>query len=178
MTSAAATSPSTRATPRSVSTGRPSAVKTMLPGERSPWTTPLRVRVGQRGGDRRDGRDHLPRPQPSAAGEQRGEAAALQQFEDERNARGSAAARLVHDLDQPDQVRMVELAEQRRLARLPLGVAVDQHLDGDGRSTAPRDGAPHLAGPTAPEQRLEDVPGDDGRVGGAGRIGCGHDRER
>ncbi len=40
VTSAAAVSPMIRPTPRSVSTGRPSAVNTMLPGDRSPWTTP------------------------------------------------------------------------------------------------------------------------------------------
>ena len=37
---------------------------------------------------------------------------------------------------------MVELTQQCRLARLPLGVAVHEHLDRDGRPTAPRDGAP------------------------------------
>ena len=138
---------------------------------------PVSVRVGQRGGDRRDRRDHLPRPQPTAAGEQCGEAAALEQVEDERDPGGATAARLVHDLDQPDQVRMVQLAEQRRFPRLPLRVAVDEHLDRDGRPTASGDGAPHLARTTAAEQRLEDVPGDDGRVG-ACWIGCGHDRGR
>jgi hypothetical protein len=138
----------------------------------------VRVRVRQRGGDRRDRRHDLARPQPAATGEQRGHAAALEQLQDERHAGGAPTARLVHDLDQPDQVRMVQLTQERCLAGLPLGIAVDQHLDRDGRSSAPRNGAPDLPRSAPAEQRLEDVPRDEGRVGGGGRIGCGHDRER
>ena len=81
------------------------------------------VRVGEGGRDRSDRGDHLAGTEPPAAGEQRGEAAALEQLEDERDPGLAAAAGLVDDLDQADQVRVVEFAEQRGLPGLPCGIA-------------------------------------------------------
>ena len=105
----------------------------------------LLVGVREGRGDRGDRGDDLARAQPPAAGQQRREAAAVQQVQDQRDPRRAPTARLVDDLEQPDQVRMVELAEQRRLARLPLRVAVDEHLHrnrlaatrGTARQTSP-----------------------------------------
>ena len=76
------------------------------------------VREGRR--HRRDGGHDLPGTQPATPGQQGGQASPGQQLEDEGHPGLPAAPRLVHHLDQADQVGMVELAEQGRLPRLPL----------------------------------------------------------
>ena len=129
----------------------------------------LLVRGGQRGGHRCESGHHLPRPQPAAVGEQLGEAAALQQVQDECHPRGRAPPRLVHHLPQPDQVRVVQGAEQRGLPRLPLGVTGHEHLHRHRGTAVPRYGPPHLARPAATEQRLQPVPRHGRRSGRTGR---------
>ena len=143
----------------------------MLPGERSPWTTPLLVGVGEGRGHGRDRGDHLAGPQPAPPGQQRGEAAARQQLEDQRHARRRRPRRgWCTTSMQPDQVRVVERPEQRRLPRLPLRVAGDQHLDrhrrrhpaaGTARQTSP--------GAAPPSRLLERVAGHHGRLRRGGR---------
>ena len=104
----------------------------MLPGERSPWTTPFAcawasaAATGAIAVTTSPGRSR-PRRASSAA---RLPPSSSSRTRATRG--GPAAPRLVHHLDQPDQVRMVELAEQRRLPRLPLRIAGDEHLDRDG----------------------------------------------
>jgi hypothetical protein len=150
-------------------------------GRQVPVDDAVLMGVRERGGDRRDRGDHLARPQPPPAGEQCREAAALQQFQDQGDAGRPAAPRLVHDLEQPDQVRMVELAEQRRLSGLSLRLAVDQHLDRDRAPTSARHRPPDLAGAAPAEADLQGVPGHDRRIGGprgCGGIGSGHAGDR
>jgi hypothetical protein len=93
------------------------------------------VGVRERGGHRRDGGHHLAGTQPAATGQQRGQAAAGEQVQDQGDPRLRAPAGLVHHVDQPDEVRVVELAQEGRLARLPFGVAGDQDLDRHRRPT-------------------------------------------
>ena len=57
----------------------------MLPGDRSPWTTPWSWACGERRGHRRDRGDHLAGPQPAAAGEQGGQAAPREQLQHQRH---------------------------------------------------------------------------------------------
>ena len=135
---------------------------------------PALVGVRQRGGHRGECGDHLTGSQPTASGEQRGQAAAGQQVEHQGHPRLLAAPGAVHDLVQPDQVRVVELAEQRRLTRLPFGVPGHQQLHGHRRTPRPGHRAPHLAGPAAAQQFLQPVAGDDGR--GRGRRHGAHRR--
>jgi hypothetical protein len=123
------------------------------------------VRVRERGRHRRHGRHHLPGTQPPAPRQQRREAATGEQLEHERHPCGSTAPRLVHHLDQADQVRVIQRAEQRCLARLPLRIPCHQHLDGDRFPAAPRQRPPHLPRATATEERLQHVAGDRGRDG-------------
>jgi hypothetical protein len=126
------------------------------------------VGVGEGRRHRGDGRDDLARAEPAAPGQQGRETAAGQQFQHEGDAGNAAALRLVHHLEQPDEMRMVELAEQGRLARLAFRVARHQDLDRHRRPTPPGHRPPHLAGAAAPQPLLERVPGHHRRgLGGA-----------
>ena len=135
------------------------------------------VRVGEGRGHRGDGGDHLTRPQPPATGQQVGQAAAGQQLEDQGDPGLSPAPWLVDHLEEPDQVRMVELTQQRRLTRLPRGVARDQHLHRDRRAAPPRHRPPDLAGAATAEPRLQRVAGHHrgaaSRGSGAGLVDMG-----
>jgi hypothetical protein len=134
----------------------------------------VHVRVSQRGRDRSDGGDHLPRAQAPAAGQQRRQAAALEQFEHQCHPGIAPAAGLVHHLDQPHQMRMVELAQQHRLPGLALRVAVHQNLDRHGRAAPPGHRPPHLPRAAPAQQRLEDVARHQRRLGGTSGLGGGH----
>ena len=136
----------------------------------------LGVGVGERRSHRRDRRHHLARPQPAATGEHVGEAAAGQELQHQRHPGRAAPPGLVDDLDQPHQVRVVQLPEQCRLPRLPLRIPGDQHLDRDGVPAPARHCPPHLARAAPAEQLLQRVAGDDR---GCGRqMGSGHDGDR
>ncbi len=130
----------------------------------------LLVGAGQRGRHRRHGRHHLPRAQPAPPRQQRRQAASLEQVEDQRDAGRTPTARLVHHLVQPDQVRVVECAEQRRLTGLALGVAGDEDLDRHGRPTRPRHRPPHLPRSATAEQAVEPVAGDERRHRAGGPV--------
>ena len=117
------------------------------------------VGVRERRRHRGDGRDHLARTQPTTPRQEDGQAAAGEQLQHQRHPRGPASLRLVHHLEQAHEVRVVETAEQGRLAGLAVRVAGDQDLDGHWRAAAPRNRPPDLAGAATPQPRLQDVPG-------------------
>ena len=104
------------------------------------------VREGRR--HRGDGRDDLARPQPTPPRQERGQAAAGEQLQHQRHPRGAAPLRLVHHLEEADEVRVVEAAEQGGLAGLPVRVAGDQHLDATGGP--PRRGTARHTSPEPP----------------------------
>ena len=124
------------------------------------------VRMGECRRNRRDGGHDLTRTQPPAPGQEGRQAAPGQQLEHQGHPGRPAAPRLVHHFDQADQVRMVELAEQRRLPGLALRIPRHQDLDGDGCTAAAGHGAPDLARPAPAEQDLERVTRDDGWLAG------------
>ena len=138
--------------PRSVSTGRPSAVKTMLPGDRSPCTIRRSCAWARAAATGRDRRDHLSGPQPAPPGEQRGQAAAGQQVQHQRHPAPVPRRGWCDHLMQPHQVRVVELAEQRRLPFLPLGVASTSTLTATGGPPCRGPRPPDLPGPATAER--------------------------
>ena len=138
----------------------------------------LRVGVRDRGGHGRDRGDDLAGPQTTPPGQQCGEAAALEQVEDQRHPGGAAARGWCTTSMQPDQVRVVQIAEQHRLPRLPLGIAVDEELDRDRVTPAPRHRPPDLAGPPRPSSDCEHVARGPRAGSAPAGSGCGHDRGR
>ena len=139
-----------RQTPRSLSSGRPSPVKRTLAGVTSPWTSPARVHRRQRARQRHRDRDDLARTQP-AGGEQAGQAATA--------AWSSTSTELVSGADngaQPHDVGMVDAGQRGRLAAQPVprreiarrAQPLERH-----RLTARRlAGQPHLTARAEPEQ--------------------------
>ena len=151
-------SPTIRATPRSPSIGNPIDVNKMFRGRDIPVQHATLMRVGQRGTDRRQRRDHFANGEPAAPREHVGERSPIGEIEHQ----DGGLRRRNHSV-QANQVRVIQGGQQCRLgSRRAQRVRLRQRDPFEGHPLACRSdaGSPHLARVTRSEQLTDHETGE------------------